>query len=219
MSLQVVEDDGVPGSQHRDEAVGDVAAEAGAVGGAIDETERAQAGAAQGGCDGGSFVVALRHEEPAPLTARGASVTAGHVGGGRGLVEEDQRVRVEVGQGLEPGLAGLPYVGPLLLSRIESPFLRVMPWRAKKRDTVPDAAIGPLIRGARAVIGWSIQDLAAASGVSGSSVRRMEEFGEGPRPKIRQAVRQAFESAGIRFSALGADRVAIEVDLARFPPA
>lgn len=87
------------------------------------------------------------------------------------------------------------------------------------RDAVPDAAIGPLIRGGRAVLGWSIQDLAAASGVSGSSVRRMEEFGEGPRPKIRQAVRQAFEGAGIRFSALGADRVAIEVDPGRFPPA
>lgn len=87
------------------------------------------------------------------------------------------------------------------------------------RDAVPDAAIGPLIRGGRAVLGWSIQDLAAASGVSGSSVRRMEEFGEGPRPKIRQAVRQAFEGAGIQFSALGADRVAIEVDAGRFPSA
>lgn len=85
------------------------------------------------------------------------------------------------------------------------------------RDAVPDAALGPLIRGARAVIGWSIQDLAAASGVSGSSVRRMEEFGESPRPRIRQAVRQTFESAGIRFSAIGADRIAIEIDLRRFP--
>ncbi|WP_167367734.1 PAS domain-containing protein [Methylobacterium pseudosasicola] len=85
------------------------------------------------------------------------------------------------------------------------------------RDAVTDAAIGPLIRGARAVIGWSIQDLAAASGVSGSSVRRMEEFGESPRPRIRQAVRQAFEGAGIRFVAAGADQVAIEIDLGRFP--
>ncbi|MCJ2056415.1 PAS domain-containing protein [Methylobacterium sp. J-048] len=85
------------------------------------------------------------------------------------------------------------------------------------RDTVPDAVIGPLIRGARAVIGWSIHDLAAASGVSGSSVRRMEEFGENPRPRIRQAVRQAFEGAGIRFSAIGTDQVAVEIDLRRFP--
>ncbi len=74
--------------------------------------------------------MALRHEEPAPLTAGGASVTAGHVGGGRGLVEEDERVRIEVWQGLEPGLAGLPYVGPLLLSRVESPFMDgpPLPW-------------------------------------------------------------------------------------------
>ncbi len=41
VGLQVVEDDGVPGSQHRDEAIGDVAAEAGAVRRGIDETERA----------------------------------------------------------------------------------------------------------------------------------------------------------------------------------
>lgn len=85
------------------------------------------------------------------------------------------------------------------------------------RDTVPDAVIGPLIRGARAVIGWSIHDLVAASGVSGSSVRRMEEFGESPRPRIRQAVRRTFEGTGIRFSAISADRVAIEIDLQRFP--
>ncbi|MCJ2091937.1 PAS domain-containing protein [Methylobacterium sp. J-072] len=85
------------------------------------------------------------------------------------------------------------------------------------RDAVTDATIGPLIRGARAVIGWSIQDLAEASGVSGSSVRRMEEFGESPRPRIRQAVRQALEGAGIRFVATGTDQVAIEIDLGRFP--
>lgn len=64
--------------------------------------------------------MALRNEEPAPLTAGRASVTAGHVGGGRGLVEEDERVRIEVWRGLEPGFAGLPYVGLLLLSRVES---------------------------------------------------------------------------------------------------
>ena len=76
----------------------------------------------------------LRHEQPAAFAAGRASVTAGHVCGGRGLVEENERVRIEVWQGLEPGLAGLPHVGPLLLSRVESPFLRVMPWRVKKRD-------------------------------------------------------------------------------------
>lgn len=57
VGLLVVEDDGVPGSQHRDEVVGDVAAEAGAIGGAIDETERAQAGGTQSGGDGGRFVM------------------------------------------------------------------------------------------------------------------------------------------------------------------
>lgn len=85
------------------------------------------------------------------------------------------------------------------------------------RGTVPDALIGPLIRGARAILGWSIEDLAAASGVSGSSVRRMEEFGEAPRPKIRLAVRRTFEAAGVRFASVGPDRVAIEIDPRRLP--
>jgi hypothetical protein len=34
----------------------------------------------------------------------------------------------------KPGLAGRSYVLPLLLSRVRRPFLRLMRWRAKKRE-------------------------------------------------------------------------------------
>ncbi|RIA78639.1 hypothetical protein C1645_842790, partial [Glomus cerebriforme] len=89
---KVVEDYGVAGAQHRDEAVFDVAAEARTVGGAIDEAERAQAGGAQRRGDGRGLVVPLRHEQSAALATQGASVAAGHVGGGCGLVEEHEGV-------------------------------------------------------------------------------------------------------------------------------
>lgn len=52
VALQIVEDHGVAGSQHWDEAVGDVTAEAGAVGSAIHEAERTQIGGAQRRGDG-----------------------------------------------------------------------------------------------------------------------------------------------------------------------
>ena len=79
--------------------------------------------------------MALGYEEPAALAARGVAVAAGHVGGGRRLVEEDELVVVEVGLSLEPRLTRRPHVGPLLLSRVLRPFLRLIPWRAKKRDS------------------------------------------------------------------------------------
>lgn len=46
--------------------------------------------------------MALGHEEPAALAARGAAVAAGHVGGGRRFVEEDELVGVEVRLSREP---------------------------------------------------------------------------------------------------------------------
>ncbi|KNY19411.1 hypothetical protein AKJ13_27900 [Methylobacterium sp. ARG-1] len=134
MGLQVVEDHGVAGLQHWDEGVGDVAAEALAVRGAIHEAERAQALGAQCRGDGRGLVMPLRHEHTAAFAAARASVAASHVGGGRGLVEEHQRVGVEIGHGLEPGLALGFHIRAHLLSRVDSPLLRLMPWRARKRD-------------------------------------------------------------------------------------
>jgi hypothetical protein len=57
VSLQVVEDHGVAGPQHRDEAVGDVVAKALAIGGAIREVEGAQAGGAQSGGDSSRLIM------------------------------------------------------------------------------------------------------------------------------------------------------------------
>jgi len=134
VSGEVVQDDGVAALEHWDERLGDVAAEALPVRGSVQERGGAKARAPQGGGDGCGLVVALGHRDPAALAARCPTVTAGHVGGRCGFVEEDEAIRVEVGLSLEPRLARFPHVLLLLLGGVRGPFLRVMPWRAKKRD-------------------------------------------------------------------------------------
>lgn len=48
----------------------------------------------------------------------GATAQPGHFGGGTGLVDEDQIGGVEIRLHLEPGLAPLGDVGPLLLAGV-----------------------------------------------------------------------------------------------------
>jgi PAS domain S-box-containing protein len=61
---------------------------------------------------------------------------------------------------------------------------------------------GSLVRGARALLNWSIPELAAAARVSDSSVKRLEESGGGAlRPRTCAAIRTALEIAGITFTA------------------
>jgi PAS domain S-box-containing protein len=75
---------------------------------------------------------------------------------------------------------------------------------------------GPLIRSARAMLNWSIPDLAAAAEVSGSSIKRFEESGGAAlRPRTRAAIRNALEAAGITFVA----RLSGEVGLVYRPVA
>ena len=60
-------------------------------------------------------------------------MAAGHVGRGPRLVDEHEALWFEVDLFLEPVQALLQDVGAILLNRVASLFLRVMPWRAKKR--------------------------------------------------------------------------------------
>lgn len=113
---QVVHDDDVVGLQHWDQGFGDIAAKARAVPGAVQQRGRAQPARAQGGRDGRGLVVAKRGCKPAALAARRPAIAARHVGGSRGLIQEHQPVRIELGLRLEPRLARHPYVFALLLS-------------------------------------------------------------------------------------------------------
>src|SRR4051812_46115787 len=92
----------------------------------VHENELVRPARAQPGDDGGGFPMPGRQRDTAALTTRRPAITAGHAGGGSGLVQEHQPVRVQVELTGKPRLAGRPYVLPLLLSRVDRPFLRLM---------------------------------------------------------------------------------------------
>ena len=71
--------------------------------------------AAQAGQKGGGLPMAMRHPADQPLASPGPPALAGHVGGGAGLVEENQPCRIKPGLPLFPQLARRGHVRPLLL--------------------------------------------------------------------------------------------------------
>jgi hypothetical protein len=98
---------------------------------------RDHAGHAQAGHQRGRFAVAVREAHAQPLAPRAAAMAAGHVGGGPRLVDEHEALGVEIELAVEPALALLQDIGPVLLDRVPGFFLRVIPCRAKNRCTVP----------------------------------------------------------------------------------
>ena len=85
----------------------------------------------------------VRHASAKPFSARGAAIAAGHVRRCPGLIDEDELLRFEIELPLEPVLASLQDVGPVLLGCVRGLFLRVMPRRAKNRHSVPTATSVP----------------------------------------------------------------------------
>jgi hypothetical protein len=75
----------------------------------------------------------MREAHAQPLAPRAAAMTAGHVGCGPRLVDEDQALGIEIELAVEPALALRQDVGSVLLDSMASLFLRVMPRRTKKR--------------------------------------------------------------------------------------
>lgn len=67
----------------------------------------------------------------------------------------------------------------------------------------PPELTGALARGARAMLNWSAEELAAAAGVSVASVRRLEEDAGTVRLRTREAIRHALEAEGVTFVAIG----------------
>ena len=78
------------------------------------------------GDDGGGFPVPGWRRDAAALTAWGPAVAASHAGRGSGLVQEHEAIWIEVRLVGKPSLARRSYVLPLLLSRVQRPFLRLM---------------------------------------------------------------------------------------------
>ncbi len=72
------------------------------------------------------------------------------------------------------------------------------------QSTSPDDLTPKHIRAARALLAWSQQDLAKAAGVATSTVADFERGQRTPVANNAQAIRNALETAGIRFLATGA---------------
>jgi transcriptional regulator with XRE-family HTH domain len=62
---------------------------------------------------------------------------------------------------------------------------------------------------ARAALGWSLDDVAAAARVNRKTVLAFERGERRPREGNAEAIRNAFEDAGVRFVGRGADAGAV----------
>ena len=71
--------------------------------------------------------MAVREAHAQPLAFGAAAMTAGHVRGGPGLVDEDEAFGFEIDLAVEPVLTLLQDVGTVLLNRVAGLFLRVIP--------------------------------------------------------------------------------------------
>ena len=134
---QVVQDHDVAGPQFGDEHAGHVGFEGEAVERAVEHKGRHDASQAQARGQRGGLPVTVRHAHAQPLSAWGTAARARHLGRGAGLVDEDQPGGVEVELAVEPRLARLLDVGPVLLGRVGRLFLNVMARRWKKRHRPP----------------------------------------------------------------------------------
>jgi transcriptional regulator with XRE-family HTH domain len=71
---------------------------------------------------------------------------------------------------------------------------------------------------ARAALEWSLEDAAAAAGVSRRTVLRFERYHRDVKPELIEALRQAYEGAGVRFLDTGPDTGAVVPPPLRVPP-
>ncbi|WP_407526725.1 PAS domain-containing protein [Methylobacterium oryzisoli] len=89
----------------------------------------------------------------------------------------------------------------------------VVPWPVadvSDRRTDPDSLIrGREIRAARALLAWTLTDLAEASELSLSTVRRLEEESDAASHRSRRAVLDALRSAGVVFTLVKGEAVAV----------
>lgn len=86
--------------------------------------------------------------------------------------------------------------------------------RAGIAAAMPEAGFDAMLRGhhvraGRALLDWSMSDLADASGLSLSTVRRLEQGAEGVLTRNRRSAALALQAAGVGFLSLGNGAVAV----------
>ncbi len=119
---EIVHDDDVTGSEFGPQDLGDVGFQPIAVDRSIEHHRRDHAGHAQTGYQRGGLAVAVREAHAQPLARWAAPMTAGHVPGSPRLVDEHEALGIEIELAVEPALALLQDVGPVLLNRVPNLF-------------------------------------------------------------------------------------------------
>jgi transcriptional regulator with XRE-family HTH domain len=71
---------------------------------------------------------------------------------------------------------------------------------------------------ARAALEWSLEDAAAAAGVSRRTVLRFERYHRDVKPELIEALRRAYEGAGVRFVDAGTDSGGVVPPPLQVPP-
>ena len=134
MAGQVVHDDDVAGLEFGNEELFDIGFERDRVDGPVEDEWRNEAFKTQAGDEGCRFPMAMWDGSSQSFAFGRAPKAARHIGGGPGLVDEDQLFRIEIELAFEPGLATFQNVGALLLGRVCGLFLSEIRRRPKKRQ-------------------------------------------------------------------------------------
>lgn len=71
---------------------------------------------------------------------------------------------------------------------------------------------------ARAALEWSLEDAAAAAGVSRRTVLRFERYHRDVKPELIEALRRAYQAARVRFIESGPDEGGVVPPRLRVPP-
>ena len=122
MSRQVVHDNNVAWCQGRAENLLDIGQEGAPVHRTVEDHGSGHAAQAQAGHEGRGLPMPMRNTGAQPLAPLRPAAQAGHLGRGASLVDEDKRLRIEVGLVLEPGLTGGRDVRSILLGRVSRFF-------------------------------------------------------------------------------------------------
>ena len=122
----------------------------------IESLLRHEAAKAQAGDERDRLVMAVRNGGAQPSPAPTTSAFARQIGGGAGLVDEDELRRIEIELAREPVPALLQNVRALLLLGMRGLFLKVISWRSKKRHSTEDEKRSPQLAISRSWISSSV---------------------------------------------------------------
>lgn len=108
--------------------------------------------------------------------------------------------------------------GPKTSVMVPSPADRPLtPCAATKWDAAVNV-LGPHLRAARALLGWAMSDLARVSGLSLSTIRRLEQNAQSVSVRNHRSAVEALQAGGVRFFALSDGTVALAGCRARAAP-